>query len=99
MSAAADRPPFGRWGRVASPRELEGVYRLVEVESADGWRKPPPPDAVRVWQRRPGVASDHDDNWTVWLRRDQLDEWMSAVTFVEWLPDGVEPEWGTSAHT
>ena len=86
-------PPFNRWGRIEAPSEAAGVYRLVEVDTAEEWKNPPPSDAVRVWQRRPGVEDDHDDNWTVWLQRPDLAEWMSAVTISEWLPEGQEPDW------
>lgn len=86
-------PPFDRWGRVESPPEMAGLFILVEVESGDRWKKPPPADAVRVWHRRPGVNDDHDDNSTVWLHRHQLPSWLSSVTIKEWLPEGVEPDW------
>jgi hypothetical protein len=59
-----DEPPLNRWGRIDAPPDVAGVYRKVEVESAEGWKKLPPSDALRVWQRRPGVEDDHDDNWS-----------------------------------
>lgn len=87
--------PFGRWGRIAAPAEAAGAYILIEVESSEGWKSPPPADAIRIWQRRPGVPDDDDSNWTVWLHRDQLGGWIGDRGYVvdEWLPPGVEPDW------
>ena len=91
----AAEPPFDRWSHVVAPDEAAGVYVLIEVESPEGWKKPPPADAIRVWQRRVGVPDDDDDNWTVWLHRRDLGSWMAAAGCVidEWLPEGVEPDW------
>ena len=77
------------------PDYAAGVYLLIEVESSDGWKKPPPSDAIRVWQRRPGVPDEDNDNWTVWLLRPQVGSWMAETGYVidEWLPAGVEPDW------
>lgn len=90
-------PPLRRWGRVTAPPEAAGVYMLVETESPEGWRKAPPPDSVRVWQRKPGVPDDDDFNWTLWLRRRDLSAWMVEKGYVveEWLPEGVEPDWSS----
>jgi len=83
--------PFGRWGRVTAPES--GSYVLVEPESGDGWKTPPPADAMRIWMRRPGAAADDDHNWTTWLHEATLSEWISAYAIDEWLPPGVEPDW------
>jgi len=70
-----------------------GSYVLVEPESGDGWKTPPPADAVRTWMRRPGAAGDDDHNWTTWLHKATPSEWISAYAIDEWLPPGVEPDW------
>ncbi len=91
-------PPFKRWGRVIAPPEAAGVYVLVELESAEVWKKPPTADAVRVWQRKPGVPDDDDFNWTLWLRHGHLSAWMTDKGYVieEWLPEGAEPDWSSA---
>jgi hypothetical protein len=91
--AGEPKPPIGQWGRVREPAWRAGAYVLVEVESPEGWKQPPPDDAIRVWQRRPGVADDHDDNWTMWLHRHQLASHFADVVIEEWLPEGAEPDW------
>jgi hypothetical protein len=84
--------PFDRWGRVTT--QSAGSYVLVERETSDGWKVPPPADAVRIWMRQPGAADDDDyHNWTTWIREGQLADWISAYEVVEWLPLGVEPSW------
>ena len=86
--------PFDRWGRVLSPPESAGSYLLIECESGEQWKIPPPENAVRIWVRRPGAASDDDiSNWTVWIEEAQLDDWLSAYEITEWLPEGVQPDW------
>ena len=96
MTAA--EPPFDRWGHVVAPDEAAGVYMLIEVESPEGWKKSPPTDAIRVWQRRPGVLDDDDYNWTSWLHRRDLASWMAEKGYVidKWLPEGVEPNWNSA---
>ncbi len=87
-------PPFHRWGRVAEPANSRGAYLLIAEERSDGWTKPPPEDAIRVWHRRIGAPVDDDsDNWTVWLHRRQLQTWMANYVIEEWLPEGIEPQW------
>jgi hypothetical protein len=88
-------PLFNRWGHVVAPTEAAGVYVLIESESPEGWKKAPPADAIRVWQRKPGVPDDHDLNWTTWLHRADLSAWMTGKGYVidEWLSEGVEPDW------
>jgi hypothetical protein len=88
-------PPFNRWGRVIAPADVAGAYLRVEVESSDAWKKPPPADAIRIWQRRPGVPDDDDYNWTTWIHRPDLGQWMTESGYVidEWLPEGVAPDW------
>jgi hypothetical protein len=56
---------------------------------------PPPADAIRVWQRRPGAEDDDDLNWTTWLHEPDLEAWLRArgYEFAEWLPAGAEPDW------
>ena len=88
--------PFNRWGLIVEPDDSAGAYLLVEHESPDEWKVPPPEDAVRIWRRRPGAADDDDlENWTVWMHEPDLGEWLAAFTFSEWLPEGVEPSWRT----
>jgi len=84
-------PLFDRWGHDRS----SGVYVLFEVESSEGWKKSPPDDAIRVWQRKPGVPDDDDHNWSTWLERPQVCSWMAEKGYDidEWLPEGVEPDW------
>lgn len=95
----SDKPlPLNRWGRIRKPEEDAGSYLYVELESGDGWKKPPPDDAIRVWHRRPGAAADDDiNNWTVWLHAQDLKQWASAYEFAEWLPEGSEPDWDESS--
>lgn len=71
------------------------MYVLMEPESPQGWRKPPPDDAVRVWQRQPGVPDDSDANWTVWMQNGDLPSWLKSqgYEFEHWLPEGEEPDW------
>ncbi len=86
--------PLNRWGRLSSPPESAGGYLLIEKESADGWKVEPPEDAIRVWHRKPGPADDDNmNNWTVWLHRHQLLDWMTTYAVEEWLPEGTEPTW------
>jgi hypothetical protein len=67
---------------------------LIERESGEQWKVPPPGDAVRKWVRRPGAARDDDiSNWTVWIHEAQLLDWLSVYQVVEWLPVGVQPDW------
>lgn len=87
--------PFDRWGPIVEPPEDEGSYLLLEPEDGEGWTKPPPSDAVRVWQRRPGTPDDDDSNWTTWLPGHDLTSWLDdrGSRFSEWLPVGEEPSW------
>ena len=66
---------------------------MVERESAAGWKKPPPEDAVRVWVRRPGEPDDSDSNWTTWLQEADLPQWIEPLAIEEWLQPGEEPNW------
>ncbi len=50
--------PYDRWGRVLSPPGAAGSYLLIARESGEHLKVPPPEDAVRIWVRRPGAASD-----------------------------------------
>jgi hypothetical protein len=94
VATPAPEPPFHRWGRLADPPESRGAYLLIEEESTEGWKTPPPADAIRIWHRRPGAADDDDlNNWTVWLHRRELPAWMAAYVVEEWLPEGAEPSW------
>ena len=85
--------PLNRWGRIARPAHASGAYLYAEVEPGEDWKKPPSEDVIRLWQRRPGVPDDHDDNWTVWLPTASLAEWVSEYEFAEWLPEDREPDW------
>jgi hypothetical protein len=90
-----DEPPLNRWGRVIAPADGAGAYLMIEIEASEDRMKPPSADAIRVWQRRPGVPDDDDYNWTTWLHRPDLDDWMVEKGYVidEWSPEGVEPDW------
>lgn len=98
--AVAERPPanrvpvpLGRWGRITSPPGDAGSFLMVEVESGEGWKKPPPSDAVRVWVRDPNRPDDADANRTTWLHAEDvahhLEDWEVEVS--EWLVEGKEP--------
>jgi hypothetical protein len=89
----SEEKSFDRWGRVLSPPESAGSYLLIQRESGEQSKVPPPVDAVRIWVRRPGTASDDLSNWTVWMHEAQLDDWLSAYEITEWLPEGVQPDW------
>jgi hypothetical protein len=93
LEVTTSETPFDRWRRVLSPPESAGSYLLIERESAEQWKVPPPGDAVRIWVRRPGAASDDISNWTVWMHEAQLDDWLSVYEIAEWLPQGVQPDW------
>ena len=88
-------PEMKRWGRVIRPADDVGAYVFVEPETREPNYPPPPEGSLRMWHRRPGTAEDDDNNWTVWFRAEQLDEWLGPDGYygVEWLPEGVEPEW------
>jgi hypothetical protein len=86
--------PLNRWGRIAEPEDSAGAFLLVDPEKPDGWKVPPPEDAIRIWRRRPGAADDDDlENWTVWLHESELEDWLADYRVSEWLPEGVEPPW------
>jgi hypothetical protein len=86
--------PFDRWGRVLSPPESAGSYLLIERESGEHWKVPPPGDAVRIWVRRPGADSDDEiSNWSVCIHEAQLHDWLSVYQIAERLPQGVQPDW------
>jgi hypothetical protein len=86
---------LGRWGRVVRPVDDAGAYLALEEETRAAGYPPPPVGAIRLRHRRPGVAEDDDANWTVWFEASQLAEWLgpSGHYEVEWLPEGVEPDW------
>lgn len=89
--------PLDRWGRIIEPAESAGAYLLVERENGEGWKKPPPADALRLWHRTPGAEDDDDlKNWTVWFTSKEAADWFDRYTFDKWLAEGVEPDW-TSA--
>lgn len=83
---------MGRWGLIVAPEESHGSYVLIERETSEGWKKPPPADALRMWARRPGDADDDDHNWTLWDTVEGMQKRLSACR-IEWLPPGEEPDW------
>jgi len=89
--------PLGRCGRITTPAESAGAYLLIERESGEGWKKPPPPDALRLWHRTPGAEDDDDlKNWTVCFTSKEAPDWFGRYTVDEWLPEGVEPDWASA---
>jgi hypothetical protein len=85
--------PFNRWGRVVTPEWAVGTFLKFARGSSDGWKVPPPADAIRLWMLRPGAPEDHDDNWTMRLHESDVSGWLTDGGFViaDWLPEGQEP--------
>jgi hypothetical protein len=88
--------PFGRWGRLESPDDAAGCHVLIERDTSPTRNVPPPPDAIRIWHRRPGTAWDHGDNWSMWLHEPDLPDWFERAGWriEDWLLSGDEPDWG-----
>lgn len=88
---------LNRWGRVLGSAGGRGSFLFVEPETREPGFSAPPAGALRVWHRRPGVADDDDANWTLWLVGDQIEDWLTPAGFdIEWLDEGVEPDWSMS---
>lgn len=89
-----------RWGRVVQPPGPVGLYLLVEPETREEGFPPPPPGSLRIWQRRQGASDDDDDNWSVWITRESVGDWFGPGGYEveEWLPEGLEPDWGVVAE-